>query len=86
MLRASYGLTQETPYNENLILASSADAAVFGTGGVPLAPGTRNQVEVGVQQSFGNWLVADVGYFTKHTTNGYDFGVLFDTPIFFPVA
>jgi Carboxypeptidase regulatory-like domain len=86
VLRASYGLTQETPYNENLILASSADAAVFGTGGSPLAPGTRNQVEVGVQQSFGNWLVADVGYFYKHTTNGYDFGVLFDTPIFFPVA
>ncbi len=29
---------------------------------------------------------SDVGYFYKHTTNGYDFGTLFDTPIFFPVS
>jgi hypothetical protein len=86
IVRASYGRTQESPYNENLILASSADAAVFGTGGEPLAPGKRDQIEVGVQQAFGGWVVADVGYFYKHTTNGYDFGVLFDTPIFFPVA
>ena len=86
ILRASYGRTQETPYNENLVLASSADAAVFGTGGVPLAPGKRDQVEVGIQQALGRWLVADVGYFYKRTTNAYDFGVLFDTPIFFPVA
>ena len=39
-----------------------------------------------VQQAFGRWVVADVGYFKKHTTNGYDFGALFDTPIFFPVS
>ena len=39
-----------------------------------------------MQQAFGRWVVADVGYFYKHTTNAYDFGVLFDTPIFFPVA
>ena len=86
ILRGSYGRTQETPYNENLVLASSGDAAVFGTAGQPLPPGKRDQVEVGVQQAFGRWLVADVGYFYKHTTNGYDFGVLFDTPIFFPVS
>jgi hypothetical protein len=43
-------------------------------------------VEAGVQQAFGRWVVVDVGYFHKHTTNGYDFGVLFDTPIFFPVS
>src|SRR5439155_14331753 len=36
--------------------------------------------------AFGRWLVADFGYFYKHTTNAYDFGVLFDTPIFFPVS
>ncbi len=86
ILRASYGRTLETPYNENLVLTSSADAAVFGTGGVPLPAGTRDQLEVGGQQAFGRWLVADVGYFKKHTTNGYDFGALFDTPIFFPVS
>lgn len=86
ILRASYGRTQETPYNESLVLAGSPEAAVFGAGGQPLAPGKRDQGEVGIQQAFGRWAVADVGYFEKRTTNAYDFGVLFDTPIFFPVA
>jgi hypothetical protein len=76
----------ETPYNENLILSSKADPAIFGTTGVPLAPGTRDQVDIGVQQGLGRWVVVDLGYFYKYTTNAYDFGVLFDTPIFFPVS
>jgi Carboxypeptidase regulatory-like domain len=84
--RASYGRTLETPYNENLILSNSADPQIFGTSGEPLPPGTRDHVEIGFQQAFGGWVVADVGYFYKHTTNAYDFGVLFDTPIFFPVS
>jgi TonB dependent receptor len=41
---------------------------------------------VGIQQGIGRWIVADVGYFNKHTDNAYDFNVLFSTPIFFPVA
>jgi hypothetical protein len=86
ILRASYGRTLETPYNENLILSSTADPDIFGTAGVPLPPGTRDHVEVGVQQALGRWVVVDLGYFYKKTTNAYDFGVLFDTPIFFPVS
>ena len=86
MLRASYGRTLETPYNENLLIASSSDAAVFGTEGTPVPPGTRDQFEGGIQQAFGNWVVVDLGYFYKKTKNAYDFGVLFDTPIAFPVA
>ena len=86
ILRASYGLTLETPYNENLVLTSSADASVFGTAGIPLPAGTRNHTEIGVQQALGRWIVADIGYFYKHTTNAYDFGALFDTPIFLPVS
>ena len=39
-----------------------------------------------IQQGFGRWLVADFGYFNKRTDNAYDFGVLFNTPIAFPVA
>jgi hypothetical protein len=31
-------------------------------------------------------VVFDFGYFNKRTDNAYDFGVLFDTPIVFPVA
>ena len=86
MLRASYGRTMETPYNENLLLSAGFGLnGLFGDG-QPLPPGRRNQVEVGIQQGFGRWLVADFGYFNKHTDNGYDFGVLFDTPIAFPVA
>jgi hypothetical protein len=86
IVRGSYGRTLETPYNENLVLSSSADPGVFGTSGVPLAPGVRDHFEVGAQQAFGRWVVVDVGYFHKHTTNAYDFGALFDTPIFFPVS
>jgi hypothetical protein len=86
MLRASYGRTLETPYNENLLIASSSEAVVFGTEGTPVPPGTRDQFEGGIQQAFGNWVVFDLGYFYKKTTNAYDFGVLFDTPIAFPIA
>jgi hypothetical protein len=87
ILRGSYGRTLETPYNENLLLSSGfGDAAVLvGEGNAP-PPGVRNQGEFGVQQSIGRWLVADVGYFNKHTEDGYDFSVLFNTPIVFPVA
>jgi hypothetical protein len=86
VLRASYGRTMETPYNENLLLSSGVGAeALTGTAAPPL-PGKRNQVEVGLQQGIGRWIVADLGYFNKRTTNAYDFNVLFNTPIFFPVA
>lgn len=86
VLRASYGRTMETPYNENLLLSAGYGLnGLFGDGqAVP--PGRRHQVELGVQQGFGNWIVADVGYFNKRTDDGYDFGVLFNTPIAFPVA
>jgi hypothetical protein len=86
VLRASYGRTMETPYNENLLLSAGYGlSGVFGES-QPVPPGRRNQVELGIQQGFGEWLVADFGYFNKHTDNAYDFGVLFDTPIAFPVA
>jgi hypothetical protein len=86
VLRASYGRTMETPYNENLLLSAGYGLnGLFGAS-QPVPPGRRNQVELGVQQGFGNWVVADFGYFNKRTDNGYDFGVLFNTPIAFPVA
>jgi hypothetical protein len=86
VFRASYGRTLETPYNENLLLSSGVGlGGLFGDGQI-LQPGKRNQGELGVQQGFGKWIVADFGYFNKHTDNGYDFGVLFDTPIVFPVS
>jgi hypothetical protein len=88
VLRASYGRTMETPYNENLLLSSGLGlVGQLGiTGQQPLPPGIRNQGEFGAEQGFGHWLVADFGYFIKRTDNGYDFNVLFNTPIVFPVA
>ena len=86
VLRASYGRTMETPYNENLLLSAGVGLnGLFGDS-QPVPPGRRHQVEVGIQQGVGRWLVADFGYFNKLTDNGYDFGVLFNTPIAFPVA
>ncbi len=86
VLRASYGRTLETPYNENLLLSAGYGLnGLFGTS-TPPPPGKRHEFEVGGQQSLGRWLVADVGYFGKRTDNGYDFGVLFDTPIAFPIS
>src|SRR5437762_11036654 len=76
----------ETPYNENLLLSSGIGLGGLFGDGQALQPGKRNQVEIGVQQGFGRWVVADFGYFNKHTDNGYDFSVLFTTPIVFPVA
>jgi hypothetical protein len=86
VFRASYGRTLETPYNENLLLSSGLGLGGLFGDGQPLQPGRRNQVELGIQQGFGKWFVADFGYFNKRTDNAYDFGVLFDTPIVFPVS
>ena len=58
----------ETPYNENLLLSSGVGNGADLVGeSVPLAPGRRNQGEVGVQQALGKWAVADFGYFNKRT-------------------
>jgi len=89
VLRASYSRTFETPYNENLILSSSTGPG--GLGGInavsqPLHPGTRNQYNAGLEQAFGRWVIVSADYFWKYTNNAYDFGVLFNTPIAFPIA
>ncbi len=91
VLRAAYARTFETPFNENLILASASGAGglaqnVFGSDAVPIQPGRRNQFNAGLQQRLGRWAIVDADYFWKYTNNAYDFGVLFLTPIAFPTA
>jgi hypothetical protein len=90
VLRASYARVMETPFNENLIIASSNDPvtdALFGTGsGVPIAAGQRNEFHAGFQQALGKFLVIDADYLWKYTHNAYDFGDFLSTPIFFPIA
>ena len=92
VLRAAYSRTFETPFNENLLLSSATGSGglaqnIFGANAsVPLQPGGRNQFNGGLQQKIGHWLVFDADYFWKFTHNAYDFDVLFNTPITFPIA
>ncbi|MBO0719421.1 MAG: TonB-dependent receptor [Blastocatellia bacterium] len=93
VLRFSYSRSFETPYNENLILSSSTGAGGLATNGIlgdasddPLRPGKRNQFNVGIQQGLGRRLVLDADYFWKYTHNAYDFNVILNTPITFPIS
>lgn len=90
VLRVAYARVMETPFNENLILASEVGNpfvdAVFGGSSGPIRPGQRNEFHAGFQQAFGKHLVVDADYLWKYTHNAYDFGVLLNTPIFFPIA
>ena len=92
VLRVSYSRTFETPYNENLLLSSASGVGglannVFGAyASVPLKPGTRNQYNTGIQQTIGRYLIVDASYFWKFTDTAYDFDVLFNTPITFPIS
>ena len=96
VLRVSYARTMETPFNENLILASLGcnDAVVnalmstLGTcaAGAPVEPGHRNEFHAGIEQAFGKYLVVDGEYIWKYTHGAYDFSVLGATPITFPIV
>jgi hypothetical protein len=50
-----------------------------------LTPGFRNEFHAGLQQAFGSHVVFDGEYIWKETHNGYDFSVLGNTPITFPI-
>ena len=52
----------------------------------PIALGSRNQYDAGLQQALGKWVTLDVSYFRKYTRNAYDFDALFSTPITFPIG
>src|SRR6185369_16028686 len=92
VLRASYTRNFETPYNENLVLSSStggnglADGILGAVSASPLKPGNRNQYNAGVQQGIGKYIVLDFDYFYKQTHNAYDFNVILNTPITFPIS
>jgi len=91
VLRAAYSRTFETPFNENLLLSSSTGTGglaqnIFGAQSVPIEPGNRNQFDTGLQQKLGRFLLFDGDYFWKYTHNAYDFDVLFNTPITFPIS
>ena len=93
VLRTSYARVLETPFNENLILASTGCANIVlnpllgcATSGVdPLSPGWRNEFHVGIQQAAGRYLVFSGEYIWKYTHSAYDFSILGATPITFPI-
>ncbi len=93
VLRGSYARTLETPFNENLVLASRGclNAVVnplllcqAGDSGA-LSPGYRNEYHAGLQQVAGRHFVVSGEYIWKYTQNAYDFSVLGNTPITFPI-
>jgi len=93
VLRISYARTMESPFNENLVLSSigCADAILnpllLCTPGVnaPLTAGWRNEFHAGFQQALGKYMVFSGEYIWKYTHHGFDFSVLGNTPITFPV-
>jgi len=90
VLRLSYARTLETPFNENLVLSNNGCdypviAALVPCVPADLNPGFRNEFHAGLQQAFGHYLVFDGEYIWKYTHNGYDFSVLGNTPITFPI-
>jgi len=94
VLRVSYARVLETPFNENLIVSSvGCDSPVLNpllacaaANPTPLAPGWRNEFHAGLQQAAGKYLVFSGEYIWKYTHNAYDFSILGNTPIFFPIA
>jgi hypothetical protein len=91
VLRVAYARTLETPFNENLLLSSATGVGglagnVFGANAVAIQPGFRNQFNTGFQQAIGKFLLIDADYFWKYTHNAYDFSVLLNTTITFPIA
>ncbi len=99
VLRISYARTMETPFNENLIIASTgcnnpvifdfqlsvAGASCSSPNVPPLSPGKRNEFHAGLEQAFGKYLVIDGEYIWKYTTRAFDFSVLDNTPVTYPI-
>jgi hypothetical protein len=93
VLRVSYARTLETPFNENLVLSSTGcsnavlapllacSSGVSGT----MRPGFRNEFHAGLQQAFGKNVMVSGEYIWKYTHNAFDFSVLGNTPITFPI-
>lgn len=93
VLRVSYARTLETPFNENLVLSSQGCGSdvlaplLNCTPGVSttVTPGFRNEFHAGLQQAFGKNVVISGDYIWKYTHSAFDFSILGNTPIFFPI-
>ena len=89
VLRVSYARVLETPFNENLVLASWVatiavlnpllGCATLGIYAIQSPAGATNSMP-GIQQAFGRYLVFSGEYIWKYTHNAYDFSILGATP------
>ena len=91
VLRISYARTLETPFNENLVVATAGCNVDVIAALIPCVPanspaGFRNEFHAGLQQAFGKHLVIDGEYLWKYTHSAYDFSILGNTPITFPIV
>jgi hypothetical protein len=89
----SYARTLESPFNENLVLSSNGcsnpvlsplllcNTGVSGT----MDPGYRNEFHASLQQALGKNVIFSGEYIWKYTHNAFDFSVLGNTPITFPI-
>jgi hypothetical protein len=91
VFRLGYGKFFLTPYNENLIVSSSTGVGgLQSTAGtpvtdVPLKPAARDQYNAGFEQSVGKFMVINADYFWKYTDRDFDFDVVLNTPLAFPI-
>lgn len=90
LIRGSYGKFFLTPYNENLIVSSQTgngglanNLGAFGQ--VPLRPATRNMFSSGLEQALGKYVVVTADYFWKFTNRDYDFDIVLNSPLAFPI-
>ena len=89
VFRGAYSRIFITPYNENLIVASSAGpgstaASLGATDSAPLDTGHRNQFNIGFETQPHKLVTVSAEYFWKFTYGAYDFDVLLNSPLTFP--
>ena len=89
VLHLAYSRVFLTPYNENLIVASSSGpgstaGALGAVESAVLKTGRRNQFNVGFETQVSKLLSFSGEYLWKFTYGAYDFDVLLNSPLTFP--
>jgi hypothetical protein len=88
VLRASYDRVFQTPAFENLLLASSAAAALLNDNvlRLPVRPGSGNFYEAGFSKGLFRKARMDANYFHRGISNFADDDLLLNTGVTFPIA
>jgi len=87
MLHASYDRTFGTPPFENLLVSASPATAALNAGFyLPIRPSRGNYYEAGFTQSFVRHIRLDASYFRRDVSNFLDDDLLLNTGVSFPIA